>query len=151
MKPDIREMQRRVRAEVAMPSRLAHTALLVAALATTATVASLWATEPSLPDRTKWAFAILLVIGAGWIAFATWVLTRRRVLLGQQRVVAARLALVAATAFVAGSIALRDQVGIGAVITAVAMLAAAAAAMAAARRHVRRLEAKLRSLQEVSQ
>lgn len=151
MKPDVREMQHRVRAEIAMPSRLAHSVLLVAAAAMTATVASLWITESSLPERTQWAFAFLIVIGAGWISFASWVLTRRRVLFGQQRVVAARLALIATAAFVAGAITLREQVGIGAVATSVVMFAVAAAAMITARGHVKRLEAKMQSLQrEVS-
>ena len=150
MKPDVGEMQQKVRAEVAMPSRLRHTALLVAAAALSATTGSLLMTEPVLPQRTRFAFALMVIIGAGWTVFAGWVLLRRRVLYGRQRIVAARLATFAATVFFAGSILLREQVGIAAALTGAVMFLFAAAGLVTARRHVVRLEAKKRALEQES-
>ena len=148
MKPDVREMQLKVRAEVGMPSRLAHTALLVAAAGMTATTASLWATEVALPQRTQWAFALIVVIGAAWMIFAGWVLLQRRVLYGRQRIVAAKLALFASSVFVVGSILLRERVGMGATLAGAVMWLIAAITLASARRHVRRLQVKKQALQQ---
>ena len=56
------EMQARVRREVAMPSRLRHAALLTASIIVGTAVASLLVTEPALPERTRWAFAGIVVM-----------------------------------------------------------------------------------------
>lgn len=105
-KVSVDEMQRLIHGELSLPSRLGHTALLLAALAVTVVVASLWLTEPSLPVRTQAAFGGMVAIGLAWVAYAAWVLTRRRVLLAGHRVIAARMAVTFTTVFVLGSAAL---------------------------------------------
>ncbi|KOV67093.1 transmembrane transport protein [Streptomyces sp. AS58] len=84
-------------AEVSLGSRLRHVAVGLAGGCTAALIAVLWATEPHpLPARTQAAFAGLIAIGLAWAAVAGWVLTRRRPLFARDRVLGARLALVAA-------------------------------------------------------
>jgi hypothetical protein len=139
-------MQARVRRELAMPSRLGHTALLTASAIVATVVTSLLLTEPALPARTRWAFLAIILIAIAWMAYATWVLMRRRVLFGTQRVAAARLACVFTIAGFAGSLAVRDQVGPGAVVMMAVMVVVAAAVMAAAHRHVRKLRTLAREL-----
>ncbi|GIE77087.1 hypothetical protein Aph02nite_30370 [Actinoplanes philippinensis] len=57
-------------------------------------IAALWATEPgSLPARTRWGFAGLILIGLCWAALAAWTLWRRP-LFAVDRVVAGWLAVV---------------------------------------------------------
>ena len=69
-------------------------------------VGSLWLTEPDLPPRTRIAFAALCAIGSAWVIFCFWVLTRRKVLYARERIVSARIAVAASTAFVVGSLTL---------------------------------------------
>ena len=82
------DMQKRVRSELSTGSRLAHTAVGVAGLGMTALALSLLATEPVLPARTRAAFVVIALGGLAWAAFASWVLTRRRVLLAGHHVAA---------------------------------------------------------------
>lgn len=105
--------------ELSVPSRLRYVGLLLAALGMTVVVASLWATEPSLPLRTHIAFGVMTVIGLSWSAFSVWVLTNSRVLFARERVVAGRMAVTFATVFTAGAAATSAATG------AVAALAAA--------------------------
>jgi hypothetical protein len=93
-RPSVADVQRLVAARVSLPSRVGHALLLVAALTMATAVGSLWATEPSLPARTRIAFALIVSIALAWAAFATWVLRRRQVLFGADRVVAARMGFV---------------------------------------------------------
>ncbi len=99
------EMQRFLAAELSLRARLILTALLLVALAMAAAVGSLLLSEPSLPLRTQVAFTVIVVIGLSWVAYASWVLTRRRVLLAGHRVVAARMAVAWSATFVAGALA----------------------------------------------
>ncbi|WP_432041779.1 transmembrane transport protein [Streptomyces cadmiisoli] len=93
------ELERALAAEVSLGSRLRHVAVGLAGGCTAALIAVLWATEPHpLPARTQAAFAGLIAIGLAWAAVAGWVLTRRRPLFARDRVLGARLALVAAVA-----------------------------------------------------
>jgi hypothetical protein len=138
------EMQARVRREVAMPSRLRYSALLTASVIVGTGVASLLLTEPALPPRTQWAFGGIVVCAVVWTAYATWVLMRRRVLFGRQRVMAARMACVFAVLAFGGSLAVRAQIGVGGVITAGVLVLVAVALFVAARRHVGRLESRAR-------
>jgi hypothetical protein len=91
-------------AELSLPSRLVYVALLLAALTMTAIVGSLWATEPGLPTRTQVAFGVMTVIGLSWVAFAVWVLARRRLLYAWDSVVAGRMAVTFTATFVAGAL-----------------------------------------------
>ncbi|AWW35679.1 transmembrane transport protein [Streptomyces cadmiisoli] len=91
------ELERALAAEVSLGARLRHVAVGLAGGCTAALIAVLWATEPHpLPTRTQAAFAGLIAIGLAWAAVAGWVLTRRRPLFARDRVLGARLALVAA-------------------------------------------------------
>ena len=134
------DMQARIRREVAMPSRLGHTALLASSAIVGTVVASLLLTEPSLPARTQWAFTGIVAIAACWVVYAGWVLARRRVLFGTQRVAAAGLACLFTAVAFAGSVVLRDRVGLGAVLTMATLMVIAGIAMFRAARHVRRLQ-----------
>src|SRR5688500_13815094 len=145
MKLTTSEMQARVRREVATPSRLGHAALLTASIIVGAGTASLLVTEPSLPERTQWAFAGIVVIAVAWAAYSSWVLIRRRVLFGRQRVAASRMACLFTLLALGGSIAVRDQVGMIGVITSAVLLLVAVALLVGARRHVTRLKALARN------
>ncbi|KRC81645.1 hypothetical protein [Sphingomonas sp. Root241] len=93
-------------AELSLQSRIAHGALLAAALAMTMVIVALLLTEPGLPLRTLAALAVLAMIGATWTGYAAWVLTQRRVLFARQRVVAGWLALIFTSVFTAGAFAI---------------------------------------------
>lgn len=146
MKVSVEDMQRRVRAETGMPGRLAHTALLVAGLGMTTLSASLLLTESALPARTQAAFGAIAVIGIAWAAFAAWVLARRKVLFGRQRIVASRMAVAFTLLFLAGAVGLRERIGYGGVFTAGLLCAAALGAWAQAHRRVAALMERRRAL-----
>ena len=82
------ELRRLTVLELSRRTRAAYVCLLLAASAMTAVVGGLLLTEPSLPPRTSIALAVMVAIGLSWVSFAAWVLTRRRILLGKDRVVA---------------------------------------------------------------
>jgi hypothetical protein len=109
----IEEMKRVMASELTMPSRLGYTALLLVSLSMSGVIAALWLTEPALPVRTQIAFALMVVIGLTWVSYATWVLTRRRVLLAGHRIIAARLAVTFCTVFALGSLALGLWTSVG--------------------------------------
>ena len=140
------DMQERIRREVAMPSRLKYAALLTASIIMGAGMVSLLATEPALPERTRYAFAGMLLMAVAWASFATWVLLRRRVLFGRQRVIASRMACFITVAAFGGSIAVRSQLGIGAVVTSGVLVVVAVSLLVGARRHVRRLDTLARDI-----
>lgn len=143
----IKDMQARVARELALPSRLGYTALLVSALAMAGLTGSLWATEPSLPARTQAAFGASVVIGLAWAGFAAWVLARRRVLFANHRIYAARMATAFSGVFLTGAVLLRDRLGVGAIATAAVMFVIACAALAGAHRRHARLVERRRSLE----
>jgi hypothetical protein len=118
---DLREL---TAAELSLPSRWRYVSLLLVAAAMTALVIALLLTEPKLPTRTSIALAVLAVIGASWITFAAWVLSRRRVLLGSHRVVAGRMAVTFSTVFTIGALALGVAMSNPAALAAAAMGAA---------------------------
>lgn len=97
-----------------LPSRLAHTALLLVALGGVALLATLLSTEQALPAPTRIALLVLLLMCVAWSAFATWVLARRQVLYAQQLVVAARMAIAFSVVFTVGSALVGAQQGSGA-------------------------------------
>ncbi|MEX1005419.1 MAG: transmembrane transport protein [Acidimicrobiia bacterium] len=81
--------------ELSWSDRLRYLAVGLAGLVVAAISASLWATEPALPLRTRLAFAGIVLLGVAWMALAAYVLTRRRPLYGTDRVLATGLAVVA--------------------------------------------------------
>jgi hypothetical protein len=97
---NLRELTAR---ELSLPSRLRYIGLLLAASTMTAVVTALLLTEPALPPRTSIALGVATLVGVTWMVFASWVLTRKRVLLGSHRIVAGRLAVAFSTVFVIGA------------------------------------------------
>lgn len=76
-------------------SPLSATALTLLALVSgggALLIATLWATEPvALPVRTRWAFALCILVASSWCAFAVHGLRRARRPYAGQRVVAAAM------------------------------------------------------------
>lgn len=130
--------------------RYGHVLLLLGASAMAALLLALLLTEPSLPARTRWAFAALLLVAASWIAYAVWVLLQRRPLMHGHRVIAAYLACTFSGAFaiVAGIAAW--MTGAAAAWAAsgsgLAMLAVSVALLVRARERRRALLARLDTL-----
>ncbi len=100
------QAQQLIHGELSQRARMSHVVLLVGALAMGCVVASIWATEPSLPLRTHVAFLALVLIAAGWTAYSAWMLSRRAVLLVPHQVRAAQLALTSTLVFFGGSVVL---------------------------------------------
>jgi len=129
--------------ELSRPSRLRHLVLLLAASAMSAIVTALLLTERSLPVRTAIALGVLAIIGVSWMAFAAWVLTRKRVILGRDRLVAGRLAVTFSGVFVIGALAVgfitSTTPPFAAAALGTVMLAVAIAMLTRARRLVARL------------
>ena len=148
-RPSAEDVRRRLATELALPSRLGHTLLLLAGVAVAAAGGSLLAPEPGLPARTRIAFAAIVAAGLAWAAFAAWVLARRRVLFASHRVIAARLAITFSALFTAGAGAVwfagAGSIGagvIGAAVVGAAMLVAAIVVLVRARRRVREITAR---------
>ena len=99
------DLRRLTETELSIPSRLRYVGLLLASAAMTAVTGSLWLTEPGLPARTRIAFAVMVLLGLAWTAFAAWVLTRKRILLAPHRIVAGRLSVAACSVFTLGALA----------------------------------------------
>jgi hypothetical protein len=108
------QVRARMTTELSLPSRVGHTALLLASLAGVALMAALLLTEAALPPRTQLAMTGLLLVCAAWSVFAWWVLQRRRVLYAQHHVIAARMAIGFSLLFTAVSMILGMQRGSGA-------------------------------------
>jgi len=94
------------RSQASFRSRIGHLALLLVTTGAAVALASLLATEEGLPLRTTAALAALLVLNLCWMAYAAWVLTARRAMLFNHRVVASWIAIAAAAAFSGGATAI---------------------------------------------
>lgn len=146
------ELQRLTSRALSPVSRYGHVALLLAALMMSALVCALLLTEPALPPRTQAAFAVMLGIGGGWVAYASWVLRQRRPLLAGHRVVAGWMAVGFTAVFLgaalAAAIASGTTMASTAAATGAAMLLLAVAALVQAYRRVARLQARRRELEQ---
>lgn len=143
-KPTSGEVQSLFAAALSKPSRPGHILVLVGALVSAGIAGALLATEDGLPTRTSVALSLVLVVGLSWAAFAVWVLTRRRVLLGRHRVIAARMAVGFTTVFavevsVLAASGAHDRRWGAAVALAVGMLAIAIALLIRAQRRLNEL------------
>jgi hypothetical protein len=152
-RPSIADMQRVVAAELSQPSRLGHVLLLVVSLIVATAIGSLWATEPSLPRRTQVAFALIVIIAVAWAVFSGWVLARRRVLFGADRVLAAKMGLAFSMLGTVGMGALGywGGLGRGAYLGALGqalLCCLAAVLLIRARRHVEALSRRRWELEE---
>jgi hypothetical protein len=145
------ELRRLVAAELSLTARLGYVLLLLAALTMTTIVTALWLTEPVLPVRARIAFAVLDVIGASWMVFALWVLTRRRALFARDSVIAGRMAVTFSSVFVVGALATGavtgDRAPFAAAALGVVMVAVAAIQLSRANRAVARLRDRREALE----
>jgi peptidoglycan/LPS O-acetylase OafA/YrhL len=150
----VAHMQRRLATELSTRARVGFTALSLVAAAMGTVALSLWAGEPDLPARTQVAFGLMTAIAICLVAFALWTLTRRRVLLAQQALVAARMSVTFTGVFVAFFLllTLTGAVGPSSAIIAVplasVMLMAALVLLVKARRRVFRLRERCRALEQ---
>ena len=152
-RPSVAEIQRLAAAELSLPSRIGHVALLVVSVMMAATIGSLWATEPSLPPRTHLAFAIIVGAALAWAIFALWVLARRRLLFGADRVLAARMGLTfsAVGAVGMGALGYWGELGRGAYLGALVQAALCGVALillVRARRHVAALARRRQEIED---
>jgi hypothetical protein len=134
----LQELRELTASELSLPSRLRYVCLLLIASTMTAIVTALLLTETALPARTSIALAVLAVIGASWVIFAAWVLTRKRVLFNSHRIVAGRLAVIFCSVFTIGALslgfAMSNAGAFAAAAMGTAMLAAAIVLLLRARR-----------------
>lgn len=140
-----------LQAELARGQRLRALAMLLSALLVTGPLASLWATEPTLPLRTHLAFGGLVTIGVAWIALGGYLLAVRRPLYAEDRVLATGLAVGATTATGVASIVIAGLRGTALAVGAASMTSALLLAVATAL-HVqarRRRSALLRRRREL--
>ncbi len=112
------ELRRLMRLELSPGARAGYVALLLASASMTAVVSALVITERGLPTRTWLALMVLAAVGVGWVSFASWVLTNRRILFGRQRVVASRMAVLFTGIFTAGALIIGVMTGQAAAFTA---------------------------------
>lgn len=123
-------VRRAAQGALSMRARVGYVALMIASACGAAGLVSLWATEPGLPGRTHAAFAALTALCLAWAAVAAWVLRTRRVLLGYDRVLAGRMAVIGAGLFTMGMVAAAGISGApaarGGVLLGAAMVAVAA-------------------------
>lgn len=120
--------------------RLRGAVPLVAGLAGTVFVGSLWATEPGpLPGRTQLAFALFTVFCLAWAGYGGWVVTRRAPLYALEQVIAAWLAVTASvvTTAVVATIAVQRGSGLPGVVAGGAAFVVVSVVLAV-RAHARR-------------
>jgi hypothetical protein len=146
------EIRRLAERALSLRSRLGYVALLLAAMAMTAVIVSLWLTEPLLPWRTRVAFGAMTVIGLSWTGFALWVLTHRLPLLAPHGIVAGRMAVTFTGSFILGSLLVGWQTGGPAPYVAaalgIAMLTAAVMVLRRAHRRLAELTERRRVLEQ---
>ncbi len=115
------ELRRLTVLELSRSARAGYVCLLLGASAMTAIVGALLLTEPSLPRHTSIALAVMVAIGLSWVSFAAWVLSRKRILLGRDRIVASRLAVTFSGVFVAGCLVVAAITGAASAFAAMAL------------------------------
>ena len=115
------ELRRLTVLELSRRARAGYVCLLLGSSAMTAVVGALLLTEPSLPRRTSIALAVMVAIGLSWVGFAAWVLTRKRILLGKDRIVAGRMAVAFSGIFVLGCLVAAAMTAAAAAVAAMAL------------------------------
>lgn len=150
-RPSAGEIRRALDRELSAAARAGYTMLLLTSSSAAIVIATLLATEPGLPARTRIAFTVMSGIGVAWAALAAWVLTRRRVLFAPHRVIAARMAVGFSALFALGTLLVGPQWIAGwywALALAVLMLAAAVVLLLDAGRRFRELSARREQLEQ---
>lgn len=110
-----------VRAQLSFRTKASHLALMIVAVGAIVALASILMTEPGLPRRTWWAMAAFGLLNSVWATYAGWVLSARRTMLSNHRVIAGRIAVAAAALFTLGSGALGAATGATAAYLAAAI------------------------------
>jgi hypothetical protein len=151
--PSVSEIQRMAAAHLSTRARAGYVTLLLVSATMAVMLGSLWLTEPRLPLRTHVAFGLIVAVAISWTGFALWVLTRRRVLFGVDRLVAARMALLfsvvsAASLLAAAHWSAAGRMAFAAGLAEIPLCALAAALLVRAQRRVRALS---RRKQEIEQ
>jgi hypothetical protein len=150
--PSIDDLRRLTASELSPAARTGYVGLLLAATTMTVIVTALLVTEPSLPLRASIALAVLAAIGLGWVSFAVWVLSSRRVLFGRHRVVAGRMAVGFSLVFCAGALAVGYATSSSSAFVAAAMgalmIVIATIMLVRARRRVAELSKRREELEQ---
>lgn len=152
-RPSVAEMKRLVASELSTGRRVLYTLLLCFDLAVGVVVAALLVTEDGLPVRTRVAFVGMLTIAAVWAVFFTLTLTRKKVLLARQQVIAGWIAVAFSALFAVGCFVLaavapeRRAMALAAGACGVGMLAVAGWLLVRARRRFAALMARRRKLE----
>jgi predicted MFS family arabinose efflux permease len=146
------DLRRLTASELSTAARMRYVGLLFAASAMTVIMTALLITEPSLPLRTSIAFAVLAAMGLSWSGFASWVLTRKRILLGRHRIVAAYMGVAFSAVFCIGALAVGYATSSRAPVAAAAMgavmLVVAATMLIRARRRFEQLSRRRAELEQ---
>jgi hypothetical protein len=86
--------------ELSTTARVGYILLLLLGIGGALLIGSLWLTEPRpFPLRTHAAFGMLMTVNLSWAALSAWVLSRRKVLYAQHKVIGGWMAIVFCTAF----------------------------------------------------
>ena len=90
----VEQAQEMVRRELSTAKRLGYLLLLMMTLTAACLIGTLWITEQApFPLRTHVAFGLLTFINLAWSVLFGWIVTRRKVLFAQHRVIAGWMAL----------------------------------------------------------
>jgi hypothetical protein len=140
------------RNELSFKARVGYVALVLAATIMIVVILSLWLTEPTLPVRTQVAFGLMTIIGASWVALASWALGARRLLFARDRVIAGRMAVAFTSLFVVGTgfavVLGGGAAAFGALGAGLLMLGAAYRALSSARHRFAALAARRAELEQ---
>lgn len=145
------DMIERLAPALSLRTRIRAVTALLAGVAGTVFVGTLWWSEPGpLPGRTHLAFALFTVFCLAWAAYGGWLLTRRVALFATDQVIAAWIGLAAslATTAVVTVVAVQRGTGVGLALV-VGGLFVAVALVLAVRAHARRA-ALLRRMRELT-
>ncbi len=145
------DMIERLSPVLSLRTRIRAVTALLAGVAGTVFVGTLWWSEPGpLPGHTHLAFALFHVLCLAWAGYGGWLLTRRVALFATDRVIASWIGLTASLATTTVIVVVAAQRGTGTAPALVAggLLVAVAVALTV-RAHLRRA-ALLRRMRELT-
>ncbi|WP_433414132.1 hypothetical protein ACQP1V_33190 [Microtetraspora malaysiensis] len=145
------EIIERLAPTLSRTTRIRAVAALLAGMAGTVFVSTLWWSEPGpLPGHTHLAFALFTVFCLLWTGYGGWLLTRRVPLFATDQVIAAWISLAAslATTAVVAAVAVQRGTGTGLALTVGGLFIAGTLALTV-RAHARRA-ALLRRMRELT-
>lgn len=136
-----------LQSELSLRRRIAYVLVGLAGLGGAVFVGALWLTEPGLAPRTSVVFAVLVLIGLAWAAYAGWALTRRAPLYARDRVIAAWLGLGATGLVAVAIVALRQRFDLAPLVMVGTLLVVAVVNLVRARGHYQALLRRKRELE----